>query len=92
MVPLALWSKNVPDTDRRAFADRLLADKPGADLKSPQDRYGSGFGKPKFSDSVTAKTTLADLVGSISRCTFEILQLQSFNQSLLLSHFVHLTH
>jgi hypothetical protein len=63
MVPLALWSKKVLDTDRRALADRLLAVKPVVNLKSPQDRYGSGFGKPKFPDSITATTTLADLVG-----------------------------
>src|SRR6218665_698090 len=67
--PLALWSKNVPDTDRRALADRLLAVKPAADLKSLQYRYGSGFGKPTFPDSIAAKTTLADLVGSDSRDT-----------------------
>src|SRR6218665_267973 len=66
LVYLALWSKNGLDTDRRALADRLLAVKPAADLKSPQDRYGLGFGKLKFPDSITAKTTLADLVGSDS--------------------------
>ena len=77
MVPLALWSKNVPDTDRRALADRLLAVKPAADLKSPQDRYGSGFGKPKFPESITATTTLTDLVGSDSWYIFDILQLDS---------------
>jgi len=32
MVPLALWSKNVPDTDHCALADRLLAVKSAADL------------------------------------------------------------
>ena len=64
-VPLALWSKNVLDTDRRALVDRLLAVKPAADLKS-QDRYGLGFGRPTFPDSITATTTLADLVGSDS--------------------------
>jgi len=43
MVPLALWSKNTQDIDHCALADHLLAVKPAADLKSPQDRYGSGF-------------------------------------------------
>ena len=66
MVPLALWSKNVRDTDRHALADHLLAVKPAADLIEPQDRYGSGFGKQKFPDSITANTTLTDIVGSES--------------------------
>src|SRR6218665_225947 len=77
IVTIALWSKNVPDTDRRALADRLLAVKPAADLKSPQDRYDSGFGKPKFPDSVTATTTLVDLVGNDSWYMFETLELDS---------------
>src|SRR6218665_1570659 len=84
MVSLALWSKNVLDTDRRALADRLLAVKSAADLKSPQERYGSGFGKPKFPDSITATTTLADLVGRDSWYTFETLKLDStfFNKGV----------
>jgi len=48
-----------------------------ADLNSPQDRYGSGFGKPKFPDSITGTTILADLVGSDSWYTFETLHLDS---------------
>jgi len=71
MVPLALCCKNFPDTDRRALADRLLTVKPTADLKSPQDRCGSGFEKPKFPDSITATTTLADL-GCMERLVVHI--------------------
>ena len=70
MVPLAVWSKNVPHTDHCARADRLLAVKPAADLKSLQDRYDSGFGKLEFPDSITSRpVTLADLVESDSLYT-----------------------
>ena len=61
MVPLALWNNNVPANERRAIADRLLAVKPAFSLPSPQNTFGSGFGKSKFQGDIT----LADLVANI---------------------------
>ena len=77
MVPLALWSSKVPAVERRRLADRLLAVKPALELQSPQDRFGSGFGKPKFPNFITISTTLADLVGSDSWYTFAVLKINS---------------
>ena len=62
MVPLALWSKNVRDTDYCALADHLLAVKSAADLNRCRTE-GFDFGKPKLPDSITGTTILADLVG-----------------------------
>lgn len=77
MVPLALWSTKVPPAEQRALADRLLAMKPDAVVFQPQHRFGTGFGKPKFPQSVTLSTTLADFVGNDSWFLFNILQLDS---------------
>ena len=44
---IALWNNNVPANKHPAIADCLLVVKPAFSLPSPQDRFGSGFGKPK---------------------------------------------
>ena len=75
MVPLALWSTKVSSAEHRALADRLLALKPVTALITPMNRFGTGFGKPKFPAQITLSTTLADLVGADSWLTFNILQL-----------------
>ena len=75
MVPLALWSNNVPANKRLAIADHLLTVKPSFSLPSPQDRFGLGFGKPKFEEDITIATTLVDLVANDSWYTFQILQI-----------------
>jgi len=78
MVPLALWSNKVPAEARRALANGLLAIKPDDNLSTPQNRFGTGFGKPRFPETITLSTTLADLVGKLgtdSWFTFHILQL-----------------
>jgi len=78
MIPFALWSDKVPEDDRRALADKLLALKPDNALITPQHRFGTGFGKPRFpNDTITISTTLADLVGPDSWFIFYSLQLDS---------------
>jgi hypothetical protein len=75
MVPLALWSSKVPDIERRALADRILAVKPDTEVLKPQTRFGMGFGKPKFPKTITLTSTLADFAGIDSWYTFHLLQL-----------------
>ena len=75
MVPLALFCTEVPNADRRALADCLLQVQPDESLKSPKNRFGTGYGKPKFPTNITTSTTLADLVGTDSWFLFYILQL-----------------
>lgn len=77
MIPLALWSSKVPDDERRALADSLLAVKPETALLAPQNRFGTGFGKPKFPATVTLTTTLADFASIDSWYTFTLLQLNA---------------
>ena len=49
-VILALFDKVVPADERRALADALLAVKPEDVLLAPKNRFGTGFGKPRFPD------------------------------------------
>jgi len=77
MIPLALWSSKVPDTERRATADSLLTVTPETALLAPQNRFGTGFGKPKFPATVTLTTTLADFASIDSWYTFTLLQLNA---------------
>jgi hypothetical protein len=57
MVPLALSSNKVPAEARRVVANSLLATKPDVDLSTPQNRFGKGFGKPRFPINITLSTT-----------------------------------
>lgn len=75
LVPVALWSNKVSENARRDLAAKLLAIKPDAVLLSPQQRFGTGFGKPRFPTSITSTTTLADLVTTDSWYIFHLLQL-----------------
>ena len=75
MVPLALFSTEVPIAERRAVAVSLLNVKPDGSVTSPQNRFGTGFGKPNFPTDITLSTTLADLVGEDSWFLFHTLQL-----------------
>ena len=61
MVPLALFSELVPDEEKRATADAMLALKPSEPLTRPADRFGHGFGKPRFPD-LQPDTSLHGLV------------------------------
>lgn len=75
MVPLALFSSIVPLPDRRALADSLLAVKPSTPIIAPQQRFGTGFGKPVFPSDISLDTNLSDLVERDSWFTFHILKL-----------------
>ena len=75
LVPLALFSSKVPDDDRCAMADSLLAVKRGSELIRPGNRFGTGYGKPKFPADVSLSTTLANMVGPDSWFTFHALHL-----------------
>ena len=63
MIPLSLFSEIVPAQERQALARRLLELKPDQAVITPCNRYGTGFGKPRFPENVTQTTTLADLAG-----------------------------
>lgn len=77
MVPLALFSSLVPSDELRLLANKLLAVKPENNSALPRDRFGTGFGKPKFHKNITDSTTLADLVTSDSWLVFSLLDLDS---------------
>ena len=66
LVPLGLFDDDVvPDVERHALAQQMLAVKPDVPRTQPLDRFGTGFGKPTF-PTVDASTRLADLVSGDS--------------------------
>jgi len=74
MVPLALFSHDVPETERRALADALL-DAKQPTLQTPLNQFGAGWGKPKFpSVTISMRTRLCELVGVDSWFTLHLLQ------------------
>jgi len=75
MVPLALFSNKVPQEEKRALGDRLLTVKPPEVIHTPCDRFGTGFGKPKFPTGINRSTMLADLVSQDSWFTLQILEI-----------------
>jgi hypothetical protein len=77
MVPIALWSNKVPESARRALADKLLAVKPETPVRVPKHRFGTGFGKPKLPSTVSLSSGLADFVSTDSWYIFNVLQLNS---------------
>ncbi len=76
MVPLALFSDKVPDEIRRSMADKLLELKPEAEMSRPLQRFGTGFGKPKFPEDINLNTSLVDLLSPDSWFIFHVLKLQ----------------
>ena len=73
MLPLSLLSAKVPDGERRALADAILDCKPDdVPVSAPQQRFGTGFGKPKF-PALSPTTRLAELANS--DCWFGMHQL-----------------
>ena len=40
-----------------------IAGKPDVELKAPQHRFGTGFGKPRFPEKIDHTTKLTYLVG-----------------------------
>jgi hypothetical protein len=77
MVPLALFSDRVPAVERRALADALLALRPLTSLQAPTNRFGNGWGKPRFPSSIDSSTRLCQLVDIDSWFTMYRLQLDS---------------
>jgi len=75
MVPLALFSKRVPLLERQALADALLQLRPLTDLTAPENRFGNGWGKPRFPVSINSSTRLCELVGADSWFAIHRLQL-----------------
>ncbi|KAJ4925994.1 hypothetical protein JOQ06_008179, partial [Pogonophryne albipinna] len=73
MLSLALFSSKVSNEDKRALASAILEHKP-ADLPMhiPEQRFGTGFGKPKF-PTLLPTTSLADLANK--DCWFGMHQL-----------------
>ena len=75
IVPLALFSHDVPEMERRALADALL-DVKQPTLQTPLNRLGAGWGKPKFpSVTISMRTRLCELDGVDSWFTIHLLQL-----------------
>ena len=75
MVPLALFSHDIPETERRALADALLDFKQPT-LQTPLNRFGAGWGKPKFpSVTISMRTLLCEMAGVDSWFTIHLLQL-----------------
>lgn len=67
MIPLALFSDVVPMSELQHLAEQLLAVRPADNVALPADRYGTGFGKPKFPvECISSSTRLGDLVSSDS--------------------------
>lgn len=77
MVPLSLFSGKVPPDEKQAMADRLLAFKPNKEILAPCDRFGTGFGKPRFPEDINKSTTLADLISQDSWFTLQLLQINT---------------
>ena len=75
MIPLALFSEIVPNTEKQSIAVKLLAVKPAEEVISPSNRIGTSFGKPTFPDNIMQSTSLADLVGPNSWFMMRILQI-----------------
>ena len=77
MIPLALFSGCVPISERQALADALLKLRPVNALEAPLNRFGNGWGKPRFPLSIECSTRLCDLVGVDSWFTINRLQLDT---------------
>lgn len=74
LLVFALFGTAVPNSERRALADAMLAAKPQDIPSRPSNRYGTGFGKPVF-PTLHEETTLADVVGVDSWWTVNVLDL-----------------
>lgn len=75
MVPLAIFSDIVPEAEREYLRKRLINVQPGDEVIIPVDRFGTGYGKPKFPDDIISTTRLGDLVSSDSWLIFKLLQI-----------------
>ena len=62
------------NSEKRKLADQLLALQPEDDIRRPYNRYGTGFGKPNFPQSIEESTSLSDLVTEDSWFTLRLLK------------------
>ena len=76
MVPQSLFSDMVPTTDKENIAKKLLEIKPDDTTILPQERFGTGYGKPKF-PAMTGYThiSLSDFVASDLWFFFRLLEI-----------------
>jgi len=79
IIPLALFSDITPSDERRRLADKLLSVKSECQDTHdiPSNRFGTGFGKPRFPIAITHSTTLADLATHDSWFLFSLLNLDT---------------
>jgi hypothetical protein len=75
MLPLALFSDLVPDSERKYLAEQLLLVQPADAMAIPTQRFGTGFGKPKFPADIISTTRLGDLVTCDSWLFFKLLDM-----------------
>ena len=76
MIPVALFSDTVPKDELQYLAERLLMMQPGDDVTIPRNRFGTGFGKPKF-PTITSTTRLGDLITDDSWFIFRLLEMDT---------------
>lgn len=76
MIPLALFSDIVPKPELQYLAEKLLTTKPTDAMTVPFDRFGSGFGKPKF-PTIISTTRLGDLISVDSWFIFSLLKMDT---------------
>ena len=77
LIPLALFSSQLPTSERQALAEALLEVQATSELQSPQNRFGSGQGKPEFPSVINLSSRLCDFVGVDSWFTMSCLQVYS---------------
>ena len=77
MDQLAVFSSVLPLVERQALGDALLKVQPASPVESPQNRFGSGWGKPQFPSSINLSTRLHDLVDIAFWFTMFRLQINS---------------
>jgi len=76
MIPVALFSDIVPKDELQYLAEKLLMIQPGDDVTIPRNRFGTGFGKPKF-PTISSTTRLGDLVTEDSWFIFRLLEMDT---------------
>lgn len=77
LIPLALFSSNTPAHECRLLADQLLQKRPDTPRQLPENRFGTGFGKPRFPTEVNLGSKLADFVTEDSWFFFHVLKLEA---------------
>ena len=58
LIPLVLFNSRVPISERQGVAEALLEVQATSELQSPQNRFGSGRGKPQFPSVINLSSRL----------------------------------